>query len=376
MPTMLSKQSKPQWKELYKGVKYVKAAVWYAKEDIRIEDVPEPQLKAGEVKVKIKLCGICGSDLHEFRSGPFIIPRKPHPLTGRSGGPVILGHEFSADVVESTKGAEDYRPGDRVVANPLIYCGKCHYCKTGQHIMCTKLGTFGFAADGAFAEYAVFPAASLLKLPDAVSDEMGAFVEPLAVALHAVNRSGMVLGDTAAVVGAGPIGLLVMQACKAAGARQVFVIEPMTSRRLLAQKLGASAVFDPDTDNPGNAIADLTDGLRADVAFDCVGIQASFDTALRITGRRAAICIVGLSLKPVQVPFIRLWGHEKTLTFSSGYEKEFSTAIALLADSRVATDSMITARIGLDALVAEGMRALIHEAEKHIKILVSPSQQR
>jgi (R,R)-butanediol dehydrogenase/meso-butanediol dehydrogenase/diacetyl reductase len=365
-------QSRIPWKEPYKGGKPVKAAVWYAKEDIRIEEFPEPDPKPGEVKVKIKTCGICGSDLHEFRSGPFIIPRKAHPLTGRSGGPVILGHEFTADVIESADNVLDFKPGDRVVANPLIYCGDCHYCRSGQHIMCTKLGTFGFAADGAFAEYAVFPAQTLLKLPDTVTDEMGAFVEPLAVALHAVNRSGMALGDTVAIVGAGPIGLLVMQACKAAGARQVFVIEPMPSRRQLAEKLGATAVFNPDTDNPGNSIAGLTDGLRTDLAFDCVGIQASFDTALRVTGRRATICVVGLSLKPIEVPFIRLWGHEKTLTFSSGYENEFPTAIALLSDGRVDTDKMITARIGLDELVVKGMQALIEESGKHIKILVSP----
>jgi (R,R)-butanediol dehydrogenase/meso-butanediol dehydrogenase/diacetyl reductase len=163
-----------------------------------------------------------------------------------------------------------------------------------------------------------------------------------------------------------------MQACKAAGAKQVFVIEPIPSRRQLAERLGATAVFDPDADNPGNSIADLTDSLRADIAFDCAGIQASFDAALRITGRRGTICVVGLSLKPVQVPFIRLWGHEKTITFSSGYENEFPTAIALLADGRVDTDLMITARIGLDELVAEGMQALIEKPEKHIKILVSP----
>ena len=182
----------------------------------------------------------------------------------------------------------------------------------------------------------------------------------------------MALGDTVAIVGAGPIGLLVMQACKAAGARQVFVIEPMPSRRQLAEQLGATAVFNPDTDNPGNSIAGLTDGLRTDLAFDCVGIQASFDTALRVTGRRATICVVGLSLKPVQVPFIRLWGHEKSITFSSGYENEFPTAIALLADGRVDTDKMITARIGIDELVAKGMQSLIEDSGKHIKILVSP----
>jgi (R,R)-butanediol dehydrogenase/meso-butanediol dehydrogenase/diacetyl reductase len=161
----------------------MKAAVWHKREDIRIENVPDPKVGPGQVKVRIKTCGICGSDLHEFKSGPFIIPAKPHPLTGRANGPIILGHEFSAEVVEVGEGVKSVKPGDRVTVNPLIYCGKCHYCRTGQYVMCTKLGTAGFAWDGAFAELGVFPEYGVLKIPDSVSDDAGAFVEPLAVAV-------------------------------------------------------------------------------------------------------------------------------------------------------------------------------------------------
>lgn len=350
----------------------MKAAVWHQKGDIRIEEVPLPSPGPGQVKVRIKVCGICGSDLHEFRTGPFIIPVRPHPLTGRQGGPVILGHEFSAEVIETGEGVTRFSVGDRVVVNPLIYCGECPYCQRGQHIMCTKLGTVGFAADGAFAEYGVFFEYALLKLPDTVTDDRGAFVEPLAVAVHAVNRSRMQIGDAVVVVGAGPIGLLVMQACMAAGASRVFVVEPMKARRDIAQKTGAAAVIDPTEADPGKAVGSLTDGLRADRAFDCVGNQASFNTAVQVTGRRAGICVVGLALKPIEVPFIRLWGHEKEITFSSGYENEFPAAIAYLADGRVRVEPLISDRIPLDDLVANGIMPLIHEGEKHIKILVYP----
>jgi len=350
----------------------MKAAVWHKKGDIRIEEIPVPSPGPGQVKVRVKACGICGSDLHEFREGPFIIPSRPHPLTGRQGGPVILGHEFSGEVVALGEGVTQFSPGDRVVANPLIYCGECHYCRRGQHIMCTKLGTVGFAADGAFAEYGVFFEYALLKLPDSVTDDMGAFVEPLAVAVHAVNRARMKIGDSVAVVGAGPIGLLVMQACLAAGAARVFVVEPMQARREIASETGAAAVIDPAETDPGKEVGALTEGLRADLAFDCVGNQSSFDTAVRATGRRAPICVVGLALKPIEVPFIRLWGHEKEITFSSGYEDEFPAAIAYLADSRVKVDRLISGTIKLDDLVLKGIQPLIHEGEKHIKILVYP----
>jgi (R,R)-butanediol dehydrogenase/meso-butanediol dehydrogenase/diacetyl reductase len=350
----------------------MKAAVWHGKGDIRIEEITDPTPGEGQVKARIKACGICGSDIHEYRDGPFLIPIKPHPLTHREGGPLILGHEFSAEVVELGEGVSTLQKGDRVVCNPLIYCGSCHYCRRGQYIMCTKLGTVGLAEDGAFAEYGVFPAYGLHKLPDEVTDDMGAFVEPLAVALHGVNRSGLRIGHSAAVIGAGPIGLLVMQACLAAGAEKVFVIEPIKARRDLAAKTGARAVLNPTEADPGKEIAKLTDGLRVDIAFDCVGSQPSFDTAVKVTGRRAAICVVGLALKPIQVPFIRLWGHEKTVTFSSGYEDEFPAAIACLADKRVRVEELISDRIALEDLVSKGIEPLIHQGEKYIKILVYP----
>lgn len=350
----------------------MKAAVWYNKEDIRIENVPDPQTGPGQVKIRIKACGICGSDLHEYKSGPFIIPGKPHPLTGKSNGPVILGHEFSGEVVEVGEGVKRFKSGDRVTVNPLIYCGKCHYCRLGQYIMCTKLGTAGFAWDGAFAEYSVLPEYGIFKLPDSITDDIGTFVEPLAVAVHAVKRSRLKIGASVAVVGAGPIGLLVMQACRAAGAGRVFVIEPLLARREIASKTGATSVFDPTRTDVGKEIGELTGGLRADWAFDCVGTQASFDTSVKVTGRRAIICVVGLSLKPIETPFFRLWGHEKEVTFSSGYEDEFPACINYLEDSRVKVDELITARIKLDNLVDKGFKELIERGNEYVKILVYP----
>ena len=350
----------------------MKAAVWYKKGDIRIEDVPEPVPGPGQVTVKINACGICGSDLHEYSHGPFIIPAKPHPLTGRQGGPVILGHEFSAEVIASGPDVDRFQSGDRVTANALITCGKCHFCKCGAYNMCMKLGSTGFAADGGFAEFAVLQDYALYHLPDSVNDDMGSFVEPLAVAIRAVKRSRMKIGDTTVVVGAGPIGLLVMQVCRAAGAGRVFVVEPMKGRRELASSLGASAVFDPTQQDPGKAIASLTNGLRANIAFDCVGSQPAFDTAIKATGRRGIICVVGLSLKPVQVPFIQLWGHEKEIVFSSGYENEFPAAIDLLADKRIDVETLISARIKLEDLVEKGIKPLIESADQYVKIVVYP----
>jgi (R,R)-butanediol dehydrogenase/meso-butanediol dehydrogenase/diacetyl reductase len=351
----------------------MKAAIWYGKEDIRYEDYPEPVISNDDqVKIRVKCCGICGTDVHEYRDGPFMIPKRPHPLTGHCGGPLILGHEYSGDVVEVGGGVTKVKVAHRVTVNPLIYCGECHYCRRGEHNMCLRLATQGLAYNGAFAEYTVVDERMIVPLPNGMSYEQGAFAEPMAVAVRAVRRSGITVGDSVAIVGAGPIGLLVMQVCLAAGASQVFVVEPMKARRGLAENLGAAAVFDPGQTDPGKDIARLTDGLRADIAFDCVGNQPAFDTAVKVTGRRGMICVVGLSLKPIEAPFIRLWGHEKEITFSSGYEDEFPAAIAILADKRVNVEALISARIKLDGLVEKGIKQIMEKPDNYVKILVYP----
>jgi (R,R)-butanediol dehydrogenase / meso-butanediol dehydrogenase / diacetyl reductase len=351
----------------------MKAANWYERGVLRVEDIALPEPGAGEVRVKVLACGICGSDMHEYRTGPFLIPKKPHPLTGQTGGPVVLGHEFSAQIDAVGNGVSRFAIGDRVTVNPLIYCGECSYCKNGQLNMCTQLGTLGFAANGAFAEYSVVSEAMLLALPDNISADMGALVEPLAVAARAVKRADVALGRTVTIIGAGPIGLLVLQVCRAVGAAKTFVVEPIASRRELALKLGATLVIDPAEVDPGKVVAEATNNLRADAAIDCAGIQASFDTAVRTTGRRATICVAGVALKPIEVPFLQLWAHEKSITFSSGYENEFPAAIALLANGQVNIDELITARIGLEDIKEAGFETLIDHADQHVKIIVYPN---
>lgn len=230
----------------------------------------------------------------------------------------------------------------------------------------------GLAGDGAFAEFVVVPEYTVIKIPDQVTYEMGAFAEPLAVAIRGVKRSRLKVGDTAAVIGAGPIGLLVLQAAKAVGASKVFAIEPLEKRRELAKQLGASEVLDPARGDVGKEIAERTEGLRVNVAYECVGSQNALDTAIRVTGRRATIAMIGMALKPLEVPFLRLWGHEKEITTSTGYVDEYPAALAFLTDRRVLVEPMITQKITLPDLIEKGILEMIRKPEDNVKILVKP----
>ena len=181
----------------------MKALRLYGGKDVRLENIPEPEPGPEDIKIKVKWCGICGSDVHEYEMGPFLVPvKKPHPRTGKLA-PIVGGHEFSGEVVKVGGNVKNINIGDRVTVRPTLPCYKCYYCKQGRHIQCVILGTIGGAADGAFAEYMVAPFDNVYKLPDSLSYEAAAFAEPLACAVHAVNRSRMRLGDAVAIIGAG-----------------------------------------------------------------------------------------------------------------------------------------------------------------------------
>ncbi len=350
----------------------MKAAVWYEKGDIRVADIPSPEPGAGQVKVKIMACGICGSDLHEYIAGPLLIPGDLQPPANREAGPVVLGHEFSGEIVGVGQGVQRFKVGDRVTANPVLSCGECYYCKRGDYNTCHRSATVGFFRDGAFAEFVVLEERSLYQLPDSVTYDSGAFIEPLSVAVHAVNRSRMKIGDSVAVLGAGPIGLLVTGVCLSAGASQVFAIEPLKVRRELAEKLAVSAAIDPSEVDPRKAIAEMTNGLGVDIAFDCAGNQPAFDTAAKVTRRGGRICVAGISVKPIQVSFAVMLTREKEIIFSCGYIDEFTASIALLENKRVDVESLISARSKLDDFVEKGITPLIEDAAKYVKILVHP----
>ena len=342
---------------------------WHARRDVRLDEVPRPTPAPGEVIVDVAACGLCGSDLHEYLHGPIYIPKQPHPLTGVMP-PVTLGHEFSGRVVDVGARVSGVRTGDRVTVNPCLVCGECRWCRSGRPNHCAKLATIGLSRDGALAPLVAVPAYGCHVLPADVDDEQGAVVEPLAVAVHACHRARLCEGEHVAVIGAGPIGLLVLQVARARGAGSVTMVEPREERRRLAHELGADAVIDPATGDPARTIADFTDGARADVVFECVGSPPAFASAFRAAGKEGRVVLVGLIPEPVSANPIQIVAHEKEIIGSSAYVDEFPEAIGLLARRQVRVESLVTARVPLERALADGLEALL--LHDQVKILISP----
>lgn len=249
----------------------MKAARWHGVKDIRVEDIDTPTPGPGEVAIKVAWTGICGSDLHEYLAGPIFVPvGDEHPLS-HDKAPITMGHEYSGTVVELGEGVTGLAVGARVAIEPIFACGHCPACHEGKYNLCDSLGFVGLSGGhGGFAAISVVPARMVHKMPDALSMEQGALVEPAAVALHAVRMSTIKPGDKAAVFGAGPIGLLVVEALRVAGAAQIHVVEPSPERRQKAMELGATSTIDPLTDDPVARIREATGGV--DVAFEVTGV--------------------------------------------------------------------------------------------------------
>ena len=279
----------------------MKAALFHAKEDLRIEEVPEPSPGPGEVKLQNAFAGICGSDLHVYYSpeAAGIDLENPHPVTG-STLPQILGHEFSGTVTELGEGVTNVAVGDRVAVWPIYYCGECPACRKGMFNACQKIGFHGLTSNGGgMAEFTTVPASKLHVLPDNVDLRLGALVEPMSVAWHAVERSGVDAGGTALIAGAGPIGIGVWFALKARGVEKVLVSEPSAERRATIAAIGAT-VIDPVNEDLAAAVSELSDGDGVDVAFDAAGAGPAITSALASLVPGGRVVVVAIHERPME----------------------------------------------------------------------------
>lgn len=346
----------------------MKAARWHGVKDIRVEDVEEPAPGAGEVKVKVAWTGICGSDLHEYLAGPIFIPvDEDHPLS-HDKAPITMGHEYCGTVAELGDGVTGLSVGDRVAIEPIFACGTCPACLEGKYNLCDSLGFVGLSGGhGGFAAHSVVPARMVHKIPDSLSMEQGALVEPAAVALHAVRLSKIKAGDKAAVFGAGPIGLLVLESLRVAGASEIHVVEPSEVRRQKALQLGATSVIDPTATDAVAEIRAATDGVH--VAFEVTGVPQVLPQCVEATRHEGQVLIVSIweqeaSFQPNTVVL-----KERQLQGTIAYRNVYPAVMALMAQGYFCADQLVTKRIALEDIVSEGFEALVAE-KSHVKILV------
>ncbi|TAK33950.1 MAG: butanediol dehydrogenase [Chloroflexota bacterium] len=350
----------------------MKAALWHARQDVRVMDVDEPSAGLRQVKIRVARCGICGTDVNEYRVGPiFISSERPHPLTGKMA-PVVLGHEFVGTIVEVGPGVQDLATGDRVTASGFVTCHECAPCQEGRPNHCKRLAGLGISLDGAMAEYVVVPAELCYKVPDSVSDVAGALIEPLAVGMRAVRRGRLRRSESAAIIGAGPIGLSALLSAKLAGAAPIFVVEPVESRRQVALQLGATHVCDPLNEEVARVVRRETGGRGVDLAVECVGRAETIDLALRMTGKAGRISVPGTFHAPIPTAFARLQGDEKELIGSNGYLEEFAEAVACVATGKIDPTPMVSDIVPL-AQAAEAFAAITAHPDKHLKVLIAPA---
>ncbi|MEV4970302.1 alcohol dehydrogenase catalytic domain-containing protein [Streptomyces scopuliridis] len=275
------------------------AARLYGAKDLRIEEMPEPEAGPGEVKIRVAYAGICGTDVHEY----FETPRathEPNPLTGATL-PQTLGHEFAGTVVARGEGVDRVAPGDRVCVRPIRTCGVCPRCTSGLSHLCTALAAIGVTSPGGgLAQYVLAPAGSVHLLPDSLSLEQGALVEPMAVALNAVERARVRAGGSALVTGAGAVGMGALFALRAHGVHDVVVVEPSPSRRAAARRHGAR-VLDPGADDVVEQVMRHTRGRGVDAAIECAGRPEALDAAIRSVAARSPVVMVALYSGPVAI---------------------------------------------------------------------------
>jgi 2-desacetyl-2-hydroxyethyl bacteriochlorophyllide A dehydrogenase len=341
----------------------MQAALVTGRETIELIDFPVPEPSPGRAVVDIAFCGICGTDLHAYQSG-------------RPYNPAICGHEWSG-TVSAARSDTTLKEGDRVAIGIANACGRCATCQRGDAAHCETAfaGLIGVgpmaAAHGGFAPAIAIDASRLYPVRDSIDFASAAMLEPAAIALHAVRRTPLRLGDAVVVIGGGPIGLLVAQCARAAGAGVVILVEPQARRRSLGGELGCSVLVDPTREDTAEAVVSATGRAGADVVFECAGIPETVETAVTLCRRGGAVSLVGVPNAPSTINTAGWLVQEISLTTSLGYlREEFDLCQGLVHDGRLTLEPLHTSTVGLEQ-IGDAFARLASDPEE-VKILVDP----
>ena len=322
----------------------MKAAVFYGKEDLRIEDLTIPTPGADEVVLRVRACGICGTDMHIFDGDEGAAPTP-------SG--TVLGHEFAGEVVAVGANVKQIKVGDRACVDPNKLCNECDFCREGVGHFCEHMIGIGTTVHGGFAEYCCVPQSQVYCFSDAISYEQAAMTEPVACCLHGMDMCDIAQGDTVAVIGGGMIGLLMLQLAKLKGAAKLIMVEPIEAKREHAKALGADIVIDPFTEDVPEALKKYGVG-RINTVIECVGKPATIEQAIAIAGNKSTVMMFGLtkpndtiSVKPFEI-------FKKEIVLKASFINPYTQkrALALIDSGRIDVSSMVLERASVEELPA------------------------
>jgi len=300
-------------------------------------DVPEPELGPDDVLIGVKACGICGSDVHGLDGS-----------SGRRIPPLIMGHEASGVIASVGRNVSNWQVGDRVTFDSTIYCGECFFCRRGRINLCDNRRVLGVSCDeyrqhGAFAQYVTVPQHILYRLPEGISFEQAAMVEAVSIAFHAVGRTPVRLGDTAVVVGAGMIGLLVIQSLRAAGCGRIFAIDIDQDHLDLACQMGADEGLRSDSVDVMQWVRHRTSGRGADVALEAVGFEPTMNIAIQSTRKGGSVTLIGMLSPTAQFPFQQVVNRELDVKGSCASNGEYPACLDMIARGTINVDELISA---------------------------------
>lgn len=335
----------------------MRALVYEGNKTLAVRDLTIPAVEADEVLIRVAYAGICGSDL--------LIWNGRYP---RVKPPVTIGHEFSGVIVRTGSAVSELKAGDRVVVEPLMTCGSCHACTSGDYHLCRKLGLIGIDTNGGMAQYVKAPAAKTICIPDSVSLRDAALVEPLAVGVHMVNQSGLKAGQTALVTGGGPIGLIAASVARLRGA-DVYVSEINPFRLEKAEELGFHALNAKDTDVV-EAVRSVTGGDGAQVTFEATGTEFGLRDCIEAAGTKGTVLLAGMAKAPLKVDTYRALAKELSIVGSRVYRMDdFHEALRLMETGQFVPERFISRTVTLDNVVEDGFAA-IESGAPVVKVVV------
>ena len=320
----------------------MKASRFLGNKTFAVADLPTPHAGPGELVLRNQVCGVCGTDVHIYHGEPGSADVNP---------PVVLGHEYSGEVVEVGKGVTGFAVGDHVTVDPNIYCGHCAYCQNGKKQLCPSMEAIGVTRDGGFAQYSRIPASQAFKLEPTVPWEAAAMAEPLACCLHGIDLAGIQVGDKVCVVGGGAIGLLMVQLAKLSGASQIVLSEPNEKRRQVGLQLGANTALDPTRPDAQEAFAQVLGG-GANVVIECVGNVPAVKSAFQFAGKGATVLLFSVPKVDAtfDLPLFDVYKKELTIKGSFVNPDTHARAVALINSGKVDFGPIITHRFTLDQL--------------------------